>query len=88
MCQGMDPPPGLTPAQLELWRKDGVFLAQLLDNSKVDDYHVPVQLLLPLRRYQQEGINWLAFLRRSGLHGILADDMVRHASEPARTRLA
>ncbi len=30
-----------------------------------------------LRRYQQEGINWLAFLRRFGLHGVLADDMVR-----------
>lgn len=28
-----------------------------------------------LRRYQQEGINWLAFLRRFGLHGVLADDM-------------
>jgi hypothetical protein len=29
----------------------------------------------PLRRYQQEGLNWLAFLRRYGLHGVLADDM-------------
>ncbi|RZC50868.1 hypothetical protein C5167_019290 [Papaver somniferum] len=28
-----------------------------------------------LRRYQQEGINWLAFLRRFKLHGILCDDM-------------
>lgn len=26
-------------------------------------------------RYQQEGINWLAFLRRFNLHGILCDDM-------------
>jgi TATA-binding protein-associated factor len=26
-------------------------------------------------RYQQEGINWLAFLRRFKLHGILCDDM-------------
>ena len=33
---------------------------------------VPVQL----RPYQQEGVNWLAFLRRFGLHGVLADDMV------------
>lgn len=23
----------------------------------------------------QEGVNWLAFLRRFGLHGVLADDM-------------
>ena len=28
-----------------------------------------------LRPYQKEGISWLAFLRRCGLHGILADDM-------------
>jgi TATA-binding protein-associated factor len=30
---------------------------------------------IQLRRYQQEGLNWLAFLRRFGLHGVLADDM-------------
>jgi SNF2 family DNA or RNA helicase len=30
-----------------------------------------------LRQYQQEGISWLAFLHKFGLHGILADDMVR-----------
>jgi SNF2 family DNA or RNA helicase len=33
--------------------------------------HTQVQL----RRYQQEGINWLSFLRRFGLSGVLADDM-------------
>jgi hypothetical protein len=27
------------------------------------------------RPYQRDGISWLAFLRRFGLHGILADDM-------------
>jgi len=26
-------------------------------------------------RYQQEGINWLAFLKRFNLHGALCDDM-------------
>lgn len=29
-----------------------------------------------MRPYQREGLAWLAFLRRSGLHGVLADDMV------------
>ena len=47
-------------------------------------HHVPLPPPLPsplpppawsLRRYQQEGINWLAFLQRFHLHGILADDM-------------
>lgn len=28
-----------------------------------------------LRSYQQEGVNWLAFLNRYRLHGILCDDM-------------
>ncbi len=28
-----------------------------------------------LRPYQQEGLNWLAFLHEFGFHGILADDM-------------
>lgn len=32
-------------------------------------------LQVELRRYQQEGINWLSFLRRFGLSGVLADDM-------------
>lgn len=26
-------------------------------------------------RYQQAGVNWLAFLRRFGLHGVLCDEM-------------
>ena len=30
---------------------------------------------LPLRDYQQHGLNWMIFLARNGLHGILADDM-------------
>ena len=28
-----------------------------------------------MRPYQREGLAWLAFLRRLGLHGVLADDM-------------
>ncbi|KAE9464711.1 hypothetical protein C3L33_03342, partial [Rhododendron williamsianum] len=30
---------------------------------------------IDLLTYQQEGINWLAFLRRFNLHGVLCDDM-------------
>jgi TATA-binding protein-associated factor len=44
--------------------------------EQVDDYKVPVQLNQTLRPYQQEGVNWLAFLRRFHLHGVLCDDMV------------
>ncbi len=35
----------------------------------------PLKNAQELRPYQQEGINWLAFLRDCGLHGVLADDM-------------
>eukprot|EP00963_Diacronema_lutheri_P001887 scaffold121_cov356-Pavlova_lutheri.AAC.21 len=71
-----DPPPGLSPEQVSTIRKDTRFLEQLLDNSKLDEYKLPVVLQgVSLRKYQQDGISWLAFLRRFGLHGILADDM-------------
>jgi SNF2 family DNA or RNA helicase len=35
----------------------------------------PSGLDATLRHYQQEGLDWLAFLHRNGLGGILADDM-------------
>ena len=77
LAQGLAPPPGLSVRQLEMLEKDGGFLVQLLDNAKLDDVKIPFHFRhgATLRRYQQEGINWLDFLRRFGLHGVLADDM-------------
>ncbi|KAG1666532.1 hypothetical protein FOA52_014429 [Chlamydomonas sp. UWO 241] len=77
LAQGQPPPDGLDAAQVASMTQDSTFLLQLLDNKTVEDFALPQQLQLPvaLRRYQQEGINWLAFLRRFGLHGVLADDM-------------
>ncbi|GMH43351.1 hypothetical protein BSKO_11273 [Bryopsis sp. KO-2023] len=75
LAQGMDPPRGLSPAQHEACVRDNRFLEQLLDNKKVDDYKPGIEIDATLRSYQQDGINWLAFLRRFGLHGVLADDM-------------
>ena len=39
--------------------------------------HVPVpsEVRAQLRHYQQDGLNWLMFLREFGLGGVLADDM-------------
>ena len=75
--QGVPPPPGLDADQAATLAQEGRFLSQLLDSGCVEDYVLPHALKDPftLRRYQQEGINWLAFLRRFGLHGVLADDM-------------
>jgi TATA-binding protein-associated factor len=76
LAQGADVPQCLSDDQKEMVKNDGNFLEQLLNNEHVDDYKLPFELLTgSLRRYQQEGINWLAFLKRFGLHGVLADDM-------------
>lgn len=46
---------------------------QLLDGSKVEKYDIPVTVNAELRKYQQDGVNWLAFLAKYQLHGILCD---------------
>ncbi|XP_050224849.1 TATA-binding protein-associated factor BTAF1 isoform X2 [Mercurialis annua] len=74
LARGLPPPGGLDKG-LESSAEDAKFLEQLLDNSHIDDYKLCTELKVTLRRYQQEGINWLAFLKRFKLHGILCDDM-------------
>ncbi len=53
------------------------FLDQLMDNRKLKPYVLPHEVLknVELRSYQQMGVNWLAFLKKFNLHGILCDDM-------------
>ncbi|CAK7341663.1 unnamed protein product [Dovyalis caffra] len=74
LARGLAPPSGLNEG-LARNAEDAQFLEQLLDNSHIDDYKLCTELKVTLRRYQQEGINWLAFLKRFKLHGILCDDM-------------
>ncbi|XP_010927294.1 TATA-binding protein-associated factor BTAF1 isoform X2 [Elaeis guineensis] len=74
LARGLPAPVGLSES-LSRSTEDAQFLEQLLDNSHIDDYKLSVDLKVSLRRYQQEGINWLSFLRRFKLHGILCDDM-------------
>ncbi|XP_008796296.2 TATA-binding protein-associated factor BTAF1 [Phoenix dactylifera] len=74
LARGLPAPVGLSES-LSRSTEDAQFLEQLLDNSHIDDYKLSVDLQVSLRRYQQEGINWLSFLRRFKLHGILCDDM-------------
>eukprot|EP00127_Corallochytrium_limacisporum_P006167 Clim_evm6s220 gene=Clim_evmTU6s220 len=68
-------PDGMTEAMKERKRTEHAFIDQLRDTSKIPDFVPPVQINAELRRYQQEGVNWLDFLRRYKLHGILCDDM-------------
>lgn len=51
------------------------FLEQLMNVKKIDDYRLPVPVEAELRTYQQDGLNWLAFLNKYKLHGIVADEM-------------
>jgi SNF2 family DNA or RNA helicase len=48
---------------------------QLSGRVEMPDVPVPASLKATLRPYQQQGLNWLQFLRTHGLAGILADDM-------------
>ena len=54
---------------------DRHFLDQLFDNQKCEQYKINVPIKAELRDYQIDGVNWLMFLNRFGLHGILSDEM-------------
>ena len=68
-------PAGLGPALEQRRAGDECFLKQLLDSRQVQPYEPTAVPSVSLRSYQQEGVAWLAFLLRFGLHGVLADDM-------------
>ena len=53
------------------------FLSQLAHFDQIQDVDLPASLRpgITLRPYQKQGFNWLTFLRRFGVNGILADDM-------------
>ncbi|XP_071487999.1 TATA-binding protein-associated factor 172-like [Diadema antillarum] len=72
---GIPDPPAMTADLVEQKTRERHFLEQLLDSSKLDSYKVPVPIKAELRKYQQDGVNWLAFLNKFKLHGILCDDM-------------
>lgn len=72
---GIPDPPGLPDSLLKGREKERKFVAQMLDAKKVEPFEIPVGIKATLRSYQQDGVNWLAFLNRYNLHGILCDDM-------------
>lgn len=72
---GIPDPPGLSQELLKGRDRERTFIAQLLDPHKVEPFTIPVAIKAELRSYQQEGVNWLNFLNKYHLHGILCDDM-------------
>lgn len=63
---------GIVDSQAAAWRES---VAGLLQGGEVEQLPTPAGLNATLRPYQLEGFNWLNFLRKAGLGGILADDM-------------
>ncbi|GAA5886029.1 hypothetical protein JCM5296_007067 [Sporobolomyces johnsonii] len=72
---GLPDPPGFSHELLAKRESEREFLMQLLDGSKVAEYKIPVDIGIELRKYQRDGVSWLAFLARYQLHGLLCDDM-------------
>lgn len=72
---GIPDPPGFSEELLQGRDRERKFMAQMLDSRKVEEFNIPVAIKAELRPYQQDGVNWLAFLNRYNLHGILCDDM-------------
>lgn len=70
---GLPDPPSFPDDLLKKRETEREFLSQLLDGSKVAKYDIPILVKAELRKYQKEGVNWLAFLAQYQLHGILCD---------------
>jgi len=68
-------PPNLNDNMNMLIQSQRIFLDQLFNPNQINDYEIPIMLNDKLRSYQQTGVNWLAFLNKYKLHGILCDDM-------------
>jgi superfamily II DNA or RNA helicase len=62
---------GVVREQSERWST----LVKGLTGSARESLDAPAGLEAQLRPYQHEGFEWLTFLRRHGLGGVLADDM-------------
>lgn len=73
---GLPDPPGFPEELLKRRETERQFLTQLLDGSKVEEYRIPTTINAELRKYQQDGVNWLAFLAKYQLHGILCDGTI------------
>lgn len=69
--------PAMSESMAEERKEARSFLGQLLGTEPRSHYHLPVQIGdgITLRKYQQDCLDWLAFLNRYELHGALCDDM-------------
>lgn len=73
--EGIAHPEGLPEDLMAGREREREFMQQMMDPSKAEPFKMPVAVKATLRKYQQDGLNWLAFLNKYHLHGILCDDM-------------
>ena len=71
-CGRSWPALGVVDAQARAWQQQ---VAGLLAIDGVAATALPAHFRAQLRPYQREGVDWLCFLWRHGLGGVLADDM-------------
>lgn len=67
--------PKLSPELNARKARDKKFLEHLFTPKSIPDVKIPPDVKAELRNYQQAGVNWLWFLNKYKLHGILCDDM-------------
>lgn len=72
---GIADPKGLPEELVASRERERDFIQQMMDPSKAKPFKLPIAIKATLRKYQQDGVNWLAFLNKYHLHGILCDDM-------------
>merc|ERR1719427_2140684 len=72
---GVPEPPNLSDQMKMKKESERHFLSQLLNSKNAESYTISVPVSADLRSYQVAGVNWLAFLNKYRLHGILCDDM-------------
>jgi len=72
---GVPEPENLSEQMKMKKEREKQFLSQLLNSKKAESYSISVPVAADLRSYQVAGVNWLAFLNKYRLHGILCDDM-------------
>lgn len=72
---GVPDPPDISSDFAKHKEAERHFLEQLFNPKSIENFKIPVKINAQLRSYQQSGVNWLAFLNKYKLHGILCDDM-------------
>lgn len=72
---GIPDPEDMPSDLLEGRDRERDFIQQMMDPTKIKPFELPVSIKATLRKYQQDGVNWLHFLNKYHLHGILCDDM-------------